>query len=194
LTDETEELMQIRDDWKSVAVSLAKDGKDATEAWKEYKKIRNQVNNRRKFEERAFKAEKVTESLDSPSNTWKTAKSFMDWESTSGPPNQLCINGLLVTKAAQIAAEMNNFFLQKVRLIREAINYIPNTFSKCLDIMKGKKCKLSLNHVSISKVNKLLKKLKNSRSSSIDELDNYCVKIAADVIAEPLHHIRSSVS
>ena len=45
--------------------------------------------------------------------------------------------------------------------------------------------------VSVSKANKLLKCLKNSRSSSIDGLDSYSVKVAADVLAEPLHHIIS---
>ena len=36
---------------------------------------------------------------------------------------------------------------------------------------------------------KLLSSLSNSRSTAIDELDNYSVKIAAPVIAAPLHHI-----
>ena len=91
----------------------------------------------------------------------------------------------------QIASEMNSFFINKVKLIREGITYLPNTFNKCLEIMQNKKCKLTMAHVSVSKINRLLKKLRNSRSSSIDELDNYCVKIAADVIAEPLHHVIS---
>ena len=34
-----------------------------------------------------------------------------------------------------------------------------------------------------------LENLKNSRSTSIDELDNFSVKLAADHIAHPLHHI-----
>ena len=55
--------------------------------------------------------------------------------------------------------------------------------------MRNKTCKLGLKHVSVAKVNKLLKSLKNSRSSSIDELDNFCVKLAADQIDKPLHHI-----
>ena len=42
---------------------------------------------------------------------------------------------------------------------------------------------------TVAKVNKLLKKLKNSRSCSIDELDNFCIKISADLICKPLHHI-----
>ena len=57
--------------------------------------------------------------------------------------------------------------------------------------MKSKTCKLGLSHVSLSKVNKLLKNLKNTRSTAVDELDNYCVKISADIITRPLHHIIS---
>ena len=38
-------------------------------------------------------------------------------------------------------------------------------------------------------MNKLLKNLKNTKSTSIDELDNFCVKLAADIIDRPLHHI-----
>ena len=189
LTMETEELMKSRNNMKKEALNLAKEGKDSTVAWAEFKKLRNKVNNRRKFEEKNFKKEKVNNSLHSPTETWKTAKSFMDWESSSGPPSQLSDNGKLVTKASEIATEMNNFFMEKVRLIREGISFIPNRFIKCLEIMQNKTCKLSMKHVSISKVNKLLKKLKNSKSTSIDELDNFCVKVAADVIAEPLHHI-----
>ena len=91
--------------------------------------------------------------------------------------------------AELVASIMNNFFVNKVRLIRQGISYLPNSFTTCLSIMKNKHCKLSLQHVSTSKVNKLLKNLKNSRSCSIDELDNFSVKLAADVIAEPVHHI-----
>ena len=55
--------------------------------------------------------------------------------------------------------------------------------------MQGKSCHLSLKLVSVKKVNKLLKGLKNSKSPAIDELDNYCVTAAADIIDKPLHHI-----
>ena len=55
--------------------------------------------------------------------------------------------------------------------------------------MQHKNCKLGIQHVSVLKVNKLLKNLKNSKSTSIDELDNFCVKMSADIIDKPLHHI-----
>ena len=147
------------------------------------------MNKRKKFEEKEFKSEKICKNLDSPSKTWQTAKDFMDWEESGGPPTQLSIGNQLITKASVIASEMNQFFIQKVQIIRNGIQHLPNLFSQCKNIMRDKKCKLDLKHVPISKVNKLLKNLKNSRSTAIDELDNYCVKLSADLIDKPLHHI-----
>ena len=46
-----------------------------------------------------------------------------------------------------------------------------------------------MRYVSESKVSKILKSLSNSRSTGLDEFDNFSVKIAADYIAKPLHHI-----
>ena len=115
----------------------------------------------------------------------------MDWEDSGGPPSQsqLSVNNMLITKASLNARDMNQFFIEKVQTIRNGIQYLPNFFLKCKEIMRNKTCKLGLKHVSVAKVNKLLKSLKNSRSSSIDELDNFCVKLAADQIDKPLHHI-----
>ena len=55
--------------------------------------------------------------------------------------------------------------------------------------MQNKNCRLPLKHVSELKVKKTLKSLSNSRSTGLDELDNFSVKLAADYIARPLHHI-----
>ena len=65
------------------------------------------------------------------------------------------------------------------------------TFSlaKVHDIMINKRCKMKLNHVSVTKVKKVLKSLSNSSSTGIDELDNFSVKLAAESISEPLHYI-----
>lgn len=92
----------------------------------------------------------------------------MDWDHNSEPPDQLVVNGTLVTKAFDIASEMNNFFIQKVKLIQESVHFIPNDYRECRKIMKDKVCKLDLRYVAIKQVNSMLKKLKNSKCCSID--------------------------
>ena len=191
ITEATKEMIKKRDILKKKAGDLAVSGNITASniAWKGFKKIRNEINNRRKYEEKRFKSEKLRQSLDSPAETWKTAKDFMNWKDSGGPPSQLIVNNKLTSKASSIASSMNLFFREKVQNIRSGIHHLPNNFLKCKDIMRNKNCKLSLSHVSVKKVNKLLKSLKNSKSTSIDELDNFCVKLAADLIDKPLHHI-----
>ena len=55
ITDETEKMMKKRNEWKQVALKQARDGQDSTLAWAEFKILRNQINNRRKFEEKSFR-------------------------------------------------------------------------------------------------------------------------------------------
>ena len=131
----------------------------------------------------------MQKSLESPSDCWKNAKKFMNWKSDSGPPSQLSIDGILVSKASLIASQLNHYFIRKVNDIREALVSVPYSLSKCYTIMRGKKCKLWIQHITVEKVRRLLKSLKNSKSISLDELDNFSVKLSADIIANPLHHI-----
>ena len=64
VTDETMTIMKQRDEAKADAVALAEAGNDTTDAWAIYRKLRNTVNNRLKYEENLFKAEKIEQNLD----------------------------------------------------------------------------------------------------------------------------------
>ena len=94
-----------------------------------------------------------------------------------------------MTKARRIAELMNEFFVDKVLKIREGIQNVAPNFDVCSRIMRGKNCKLSLRFVNVEKIRNLLKNLKNTKSSSVDDLDNFCIKLSSDIIAQPLHHI-----
>ena len=195
LTAETKDMMKQRDMWKQRAKDLAITSPGNTsdrqrEAWDQFKFYRNKVNNKKKFDENNYKREKFEEVKDSPADIWKCAKTFMNWKST-GTPSQIVVNNILVTKASVIAEYMNQFFIDKVRNIRIGMRNVAWGVASCLPIMAGKNCKLGLSHVSEDKVKKLIKGLSSSKSLAIDELDNLSVKIAADVITPPLHHIIS---
>ena len=162
---------------------------DSTAAWTEFKLLRNKINNILKYEERDYKRKQIFDSLGIPSKSWSLAKSYMNWDSNSGPPTELEIKGKLISKACIIASEMNDFFLSKVKTIRDAIEFSPSNFDSCKKIMSQKKCKLSVTYVTLSKVKKLLQNLNSSKSLRIDELDNYSLKVSAEEICRPVHHI-----
>ena len=51
---------------------------------------------------------------------WKNVKSFLGWKN-SGPPSQLFHNGQYENSPAGLAKTMNNFFMEKVALLRQRI-------------------------------------------------------------------------
>ena len=161
ITSETKELMKQRDSWKKIAKDLALLSQAACpaqiHAWQEYKKFRNQVNNRKKYEENVYKSDKISEVADSPNLVWKNAKLFMGWKS-QGIPTQLQVGNVLVTSAKKIAQHMNEFFLNKVDTIRAGIAYTRFNLNKVHSIMVNKTCSFKLRHVSLIKVPFLYKK------------------------------------
>ena len=195
LTQETKQLMVQRDRLKEEAKQLAL--RDSTsgivsdeqrEAWAEFKTLRNKINNEKGNEENKFKKNILESNLDTPATTWRTAKMFMNWK-CSGTPDQLEVDNVLETKAASIAEVMNNFFINKVRTIRRNMAEAPENLTECFNIMRNKTCSLNIQHVPVKLVEKHLKNLKSSKSTGIDELDSFSVKLAANYIAAPVHHI-----
>ena len=151
VTEETKIMIKARNELKKEAINLASSGdsEGAATAWTKFKKVRNKVSNRVRYEENNYKSEIFTKNLDSPSNIWRLAKSFMDWRQAGGPPHQLVINSKLITKASIIATEMNTYFVKKVQMIREGISFLGNQFTMCKEIMVSKKCKLNIRYVSV---------------------------------------------
>ena len=194
LSTKTKELIKERDIWKRKAKLLAISSPEAVEeqcqAWSKYKKYRNQINNRKKREEILFKKEKLEEAMSSPDVLWKSAKSFMGWKSF-GSPNQLSVNNCLITSAKEIAQVMNCFFVQKVSNFRKSMPNSPLDTTKIEECMRDKNCCLEIEYMSVSKVKKILKGLSNSKSTSLDGLNNFSVKLAAHYLASPLQHVIS---
>ena len=192
ITEETKNLIKLRDQWKKTAKDIAMLNSTPCQAqsnaWKQYKKYRNQINNRKKHEEENYKAEKLIDVADSPDIVWKSAKTFMGWKSP-GTPSQIKVDNKLITSAKKIAEYMNDFFIQKVYKIQSAMKSASFSVTKVRDIMQNKTCQLQLRHVNVDKIKKILKNLSSSRSTGMDELDNFSLKLAVDYVAYPIHHI-----
>ena len=93
---------------------------EQADTWKQYKYLRNKINNTKSSKEHRFKLQKVSTVLDcAGKKTWKTAKEFMGWKQ-QGSPNPL---------------EITN-----VQKIREGIAIVIN----CDQIIRSKAFKLSM--------------------------------------------------
>ena len=194
ITAQTMKIMTDRDHWKNRAKNLAANNSNSVstpeevEAWQKYKELRNKVNNTKRNEEYKFKRSKIEENIEDPNSMWGTVKGFMDWK-RSGTPSQIVVNNVLYKKAKDVAKLMNEFFISKVENLRRGFGGQNLNLTHCRQAMKNKKCSLGLEFVSVKQVKKLLKNLKSSKAVAIDELDSYSLKISADIIAAPVHHL-----
>ena len=93
---------------------------NSTEDWKEYKKQRNAVNSILRKEKVLWQKRKLEENSDDIRSTWQNLKKWLGWRS-GGPPTKLIKNGELFSKPAVLANIMNQFFITKVRKLRESI-------------------------------------------------------------------------
>ena len=187
ITAETKDLMKNRDEQKSMFKST-NDPDLKKEYWIEYKKLRNRVNNKKFSDEYVYKSEVLKENSTSSAKTWSTVKKFMNWGNAS-TPREINDNGMTIRKSLDIANCMNNFFVDKVSNLRTKIPKVPFSASNCQEIMKNKDCALDIKHVSQFKIMKIIKSFGNSKSTAIDGLDTFSIKMAAEIISKPVHHI-----
>ena len=119
LTSTTINLMKERDQQQQIASHSG-----CRDDWVKFKALRNQINNRLKFEERNWQKAKLEECGEDSSKIWKNVKGILNWKS-SGSPNQLFYKGALISKPQDLADAQNQYFLDKIQLIRENLPPAP---------------------------------------------------------------------
>ena len=116
-------------------------------------------------------------------------KTWLNW-SNSGPPTRLFYNGRMLSSPAGIAGAMNSFFLGKVAGLRESIpESATDPMKKLKEAMESRQSTLTLGVVSPDDVLKVIKALKNFKSTGTDNIDTYVIKLVAQDLVSQLTHI-----
>ena len=85
---------------------------------------------------------------------------------------------------------MNSLFLGKVAGLRDSIpESAADPMSKLREVMRDRQCTFSLGAVDPVDVMKVIRALKNSKSTGTDNIDTYVIKLVAKDILSPLTHI-----
>ena len=99
--------MRLRDERHKLAAETR-----CREDWTRFKHTRNMVNNRLKYEEKAWQKARLDACSNNSAKTLKNVKGILNWQS-SGSPNKLFYKGSLRTKPQEIADCQNEFLLKK---------------------------------------------------------------------------------
>ena len=154
-----------------------------------YKNMRNKVNNMIKSDKCSWEKLKLDNIANNPGNLWRNVKEIINWK-TNGPPTQLFHEGRMISKPLELAQCMNSFFSNKVKNLQSRLppeKGDPLKYAK--KFMSGNMSHFALKTVFPDHVMRILKELKNSRSTGIDHIDVGIVKLIADDILPCLTHI-----
>ena len=125
---------------------------------------------------------------------WKLVRGIMGTTKNLSPTAVKDQDGNMVSNPSKLATIFNNYFLDKVRLLREKTN-TPAKVDPVVRLqnwlIKEKKPipVFSLQEISRTKLRKLVKKMKGGRSCGVDGIDSYSLKRAAPLIEDALLHM-----
>ena len=184
LEKDTRSMMSERDNLLCKAKST-----NAREDWNSYRALRNRVTGKLKTDKEDWQKRTLTSCQQDSSKLWGNILSWLKW-SNSGAPSKLFINGQLISSPLVLEESMNNFYISKVRKIRENIPKSDGDPLKVLKLMmQNKSSKFSIKPVHPDLVLRILSNLKNSKSSGVDNIDTYILKMIAPMIIPALTHI-----
>ena len=97
-------------------------------------------------------------------------KGIFNWRSP-GSPSKLFHKGVLKTKSQDVADAQNEFFIEKIRLIKEALSSSTGDPLCLLRIlMKNRSCSFKFKPAHPDTVKRIIEGLSNSKSFGFDNL------------------------
>ena len=161
------------------------------EDWATYKYLRNDLTKLLRKEKVSWQQEKVEacEHSQDSGKLWKNILGWLNWSSTSSP-TKLLHNGDMVTSPQMMADVQNEYYIKKVRDIRRNMAKEKNDpLATVRKFMNGRDVNFSLSSVSPETVDKIIRDLKNSKSSGVDDIDTYILKLIRKHIVPSVCHI-----
>ena len=184
LSEQTKHLLKLRNEAQQ---RYSREKTDYN--YEKFKKLRNRATNQLRKDKIGWQKKKLQECSGNSSLMWKNVLGWLNWSST-GSPSRLFHGGRLFTSPKALAEIMNNFFIEKICLIRQKLpapNEDPLKMLKHL--MKDRKSTFSFSAVHPDVVHEIIINLKNSKTCGVDNIDTYIIKMIAHEIVPAITHI-----
>ena len=132
---------------------------------------------------------KLNEFGSDSSTVWENLKNWLGWRK-GGPPTKLMENGTLQSKPKDIARIMNEFFITKVRNLRQEI---PQTNEDPLILVRGlmrsRRCSFAIKPVHPDEISKIISALKSTQSCGVDNVDSRVIKLVQQELVPVITHV-----
>ena len=161
------------------------------EDWKRYRRLRNDLEVEKRREKRTWQQQKLKtcEEMSDSRGLWKNILGWLNW-STTNSPTKLLQDGVLETSPSRMAEIQNQYYIDKVKLIRQNMPAQKKDPLTCLrQRMQGRAKPFSPSPVTPNQIEKIISNLKNSRASGVDFIDTYIIKLIKPDIVPAICHI-----
>ena len=159
--------------------------------WVRYRQLRNQATSKLRKDKQTWQQDKIAAYEDgcNTGKLWKRILGWLNWTSTSSP-TKLISDGKLVTSPSGIAEVQNRYYIDKVRTIRHNLpDQGRDPLNVLKDILQENTAKYSTQPVEAAQVDMIIRELKNSKASGVDNLDTYILKLTREWIVPSVCHI-----
>ena len=184
LSSETKAIMKERD-----AAQVQASYSNHPDDWRLFRNLRNTVTKRMRNEKASWERQRLDHAENTSTNLWRNIKGWLNWKS-SGPPTQLFAEGSLINSPKGLATTMNRYFISKVNRLSQGIpdnNSDPHELLR--QTMSRRNYSLHLRPVHPDEILKIITNLQNSKSTGLDYIDTYTIKLIAHDILPAITHI-----
>ena len=160
------------------------------EDFNKYKKKRNEVSSLLKNAEKEHYGNKFNDENLTTKTTWKIAYEVLG-KFRSSFPSQILHGGRLLSKPAEIATEVNKFFIDKIKKLKEefSVSEEDDPISELKKYLSKKSIPregFSLKELNDEDVEKLLKQMKGKKSLGLDWICGFSLKLSSECLREEL--------
>ena len=191
VSDNTKEKIRARDAAQMTAATT-----QPKEDWDRYKRLRNDLSVVKKREKLAWHQQKLEACEESGDygKLWKNILGWLNWSSTSSP-TKLSQNGVLETSPSKMAELQNQYYINKVKTIRQNMPaQKKDPLYTLMQRMQGQSQPFSPAPVTPDQIEKIISSLKNSKACGVDTVDTYILKlIKTDIVPAVCHIVNLSL-
>lgn len=161
---------------------------DSSADWTAFRTVRNKCTLMIRKSKSEFFFKSTTENLNNPLKFWKSIKSLSGARVTSNLPDQILIGSDEIKDKAVIVNQFNKHFIQAGFIFNQTVNKsVPCPAMSASENVNREL--FNFKPISVSEVHKALRDIDHKKSAGTDNLDPFLLKVAADIIAEPIAHI-----
>ena len=183
ISKEIQNLMKERNFLKERAAETGDD-----EVFIRYKKLRNEVSTKLKTAEAEYYKSKFEEESMNSKDLWGKAYQVLG-KYRSEFPSQMLFGNKLLSKPIEIADAMNTFFVEKIAKLKEEPRNQDDPLRELKTFISKRKPPTEgfvFKELDDKEVKKLIKRLKGKKSSGLDWICGYSLKIAAELLLPQL--------